>query len=366
MQIAQLVPTLHSGDAIGGNSIALKTFFLSSGFESEIFYLEADSDVAHLGQSAACFSNWLRDDSESLTILHYALPSILNQMFRQTSGRKILVYHNITPPEFLRGYPHLQHISRVGRSELQQLRGITDLAVADSEYNRLELEKMGFENTHEIPILIDFDLYNSAPCPVTMKLFSDTESHTFLYVGRVTPNKCQHDLIRLYGFYKRFVNSRCRLIMVGKFDGFENYMNGCVKMADDLKLGDVFFTGKVTHRELLAYYRLASVFVSMSEHEGFGVPLIEAMYMDVPVLAFSAAAIPYTLSGAGIVFHRKERLNEIAELAHAASYDPEFRESIIVGQRKRLEYFTRRTISLKWNMILRVKLNMKAEFIPRD
>lgn len=358
MQIAQLVPTLHAGDAIGNNARALKQFFQSQKIQTEIFYLEADPGIAHLGKPARDLGIWLTGNRQSITILHYVLPSSLNDLFRQASGFRVLVYHNITPPEFLRGYPHLQSLSRSARTSLSELAGVPHIALGDSEYNRRELVDMGFKETGEMPVLLDFDSYDKDPDPVLVEMFSQKDMINFLFVGRVTPNKCQHDIIRFYGFYKRFVNPRCRLFLVGKFTGFESYLYACMDLARRLNLGDIYFTGKITHEELLAYYRTADLFVSMSEHEGFGVPLVEAMLFNLPVMAFSAAAIPYTLSGGGVVFHRKERLMQISELADEVLHNKILQRSILKQQQKRLEYFSPGAIHQRWKTILRETFQM--------
>ncbi|MBN1878487.1 glycosyltransferase family 4 protein [bacterium] len=362
MKILQLVPTLHSGDAIGNNARTLKEYFVSIGAKSEIFYLEADADTERDGRPISDFSKWA-DSEDTAILLHYALPSPLNDIFRKSSGYRILIYHNITPPEFLDGYPHLQNISQEGRRQLRMLRDIPNLSLADSEYNRLELEQMGFSDTEEMPIFLNFSMYERPPCPVTLKMFSDRDTITFVFVGRVTPSKCHHDLIRFYGFYKRYIDTRCRLIMVGKYDGFERYLRQCTELADRLKLGDILFTGKVSNDELLAYYRLADLFVSMSEHEGFGVPLLESMYLNVPVLAFSAGAVPYTLNGGGVVFHRKDRLGEVSELAGLMVKDSEFRSAVLQSQHQRMTYFSRRTMTARWVKILREKAGFR-DLVP--
>ncbi|MCD4652939.1 glycosyltransferase, partial [bacterium] len=325
MRIAQLVPALHHGDAIGNNSLALRDYFRNSGFESAIFYIDADRETISEGMHYFEYSAWMKNTKRCITILHYALPSPLNQLFRDAGGSKILVYHNITPPEFLVGYPQLQHISRAGRYELAQLKSVPDVSLADSEYNRMELVEMGFSNTFEMPIFLDYSVYSQTPCQITLRMFPGRDVMTFLFVGRITPNKCQHDIIRLYGFYKRYVNPRCRLLLVGKYEGFEKYLWECRKMVNRLRLGDVFFTGRATHAELLAYYKMADIFVSMSEHEGFGVPLLESMCLDLPILAYATAAVPYTLGSAGVKFSKKKQWLEIAELAHLMVTDKNLR-----------------------------------------
>jgi glycosyltransferase involved in cell wall biosynthesis len=353
VRIAQLVPALHRGDAIGNNILALRDNFKADGVESRIFYLDADSDMVFEGSSVSDYQNWISTDDSAVTIYHYALPSILSRIFKEAPGKKILVYHNITPPEFLSGYPHLQHISRVGRNELNTLRYVPDIAVADSEYNRLELVEMGFSKTMELPIMLNFESYHQQRCPVTLNMFTGSNIVTFLFVGRITPNKCQHDIIRLYGFYKRYVNARCRLILVGKYQGFEKYLWECRKLINRMQLGDIYIPGRVSHSELLAFYSLADIFVSMSEHEGFGVPLLESMILNVPVMAYAAAAVPHTMGDAGIVFSNKSKWLELSELAHLVVTDTSLQTRIINSQQRRLRYFMPDRLNNIWGSILK-------------
>lgn len=352
MRIAQLVPALHHGDAIGNNVLALRDHFRASGMESAVFYIDADEGMVSQGFHYTRYEAWIAADASTITILHYALPSLLNDLWRNASGLKVLVYHNITPPEFLRGYPHLQHISRAGRHELKKLSEVSAIALADSEYNRRELVEMGFQSPQEMPIFIDYSAYESAPCPVTIKMYQQASITNFLFVGRVTPNKCQHDIIRFYGFYKRYVDPRCRLFLVGKYQGFDDYLWKCSRFADALRLGDVHFTGRVTHRELLAYYHLADLFVSMSEHEGFGVPLLEAMHLDIPIMGYAAAAVPFTLGAGGVKFATKNAWLELAELAGILIHDETVRNQVIESQRRRMTYFSRSAISARWDRLV--------------
>jgi L-malate glycosyltransferase len=355
MRIAQLIPTLHSGDAIGNNALELKSLFLSfDGMESEVFYMEADSDIAHCGKGIKYLEEWLSRDQNTATILHYALPSAMNDVFKRLNAKKILVYHNITPPEFLMGYPHLQQISCLAREQLKELSDVPDIALADSEYNRRELEETGFKSTCEMPILLNYNALDQNHSPVIFKMLSGNDITNILFVGRIAPNKCQHDLIKFFSFYSHYVNSKSRLILVGKYDGFERYLQECMNLARRLNVGDVMFTGKVNQSELLAFYRASDLFLSMSEHEGFGVPLIEAMHLNLPVMAFSAAAVPFTLSGGGVVFHRKERLLLLSEVADEIVKNDELRTHILRGQQNRLEYFSKESVVRRWRKHLKV------------
>ncbi|MBN2056239.1 glycosyltransferase family 4 protein, partial [bacterium] len=300
-----------------------------AGHESHIFCLQADPGVAHTVKSWKEFP--AHDRPDSLTILHYALPSPLNGLLRGARGRKAIIYHNITPPEFLVGYgEELAHIAREGRRQLRELAGDVDLAMADSEYNRRELVDLGFPRSAVLPICYDFPRLDVPPRPVLMKMFEDDFTN-FLFVGRVAPNKRFEDLIRVYACYKRFVRERSRLFLVGSFRGFMKYYHQLQGMLEALKLGDVYFTGHVELDEMATYYRLAHVFLCMSEHEGFCVPLLESMHLEVPVVAYDAGAVAGTLRGAGVLVRRKDP-EVVAELCHMVYADAHLRRRLVAGQ----------------------------------
>ena len=161
-----------------------------------------------------------------------------------------------------------------------------------------------------------------------------------LFVGRLAPNKRHEDLIRLASYWKRFVSPDLRLLLVGKLPRRREYFDALQALLyeEGFTPWEVVFTGHVDHGDLLACYAAADVFVSMSEHEGFGVPLVEAMLMDVPVLAYRAGAVPDTLGGAGLQFTEK-RIGEVAEIAHRLATDDALRTSVLAGQRRRLAAF---------------------------
>src|SRR6185312_14481857 len=176
----------------------------------------------------------------------------------------------------------------------------------------------------------------------------------FLFVGRIAPNKKIEDIIRLAEFYKRYVDAYYRFIFVGRFDVVPRYYSMIRALMTEFRfLNDRFlFTGPVSDEELAVYYRHAAVYISMSEHEGFCVPLVEAMAADVPVLAYAAGAVPDTLGGAGVQFAPKD-LEEAAELLGALAFDDDLRTAIIAGQRRRLEDFGDRRIVSELDSMLR-------------
>jgi glycosyltransferase involved in cell wall biosynthesis len=342
MTIDQWVPALHRGDAIGDSARLMRDTFRSWGHRADVYALELDAELAGDGRP---FSEWRAEGRDHVVILHYALPSPLTPALVQHPGRRVLLHHNVTPPEFFRGYdPEMVHICALGREQLAGLREHVDLALADSEFNRRELESAGFRRTGVQPIYLDFERYRSRPNRVLGRMLGDAGS-TLLFVGRVSPNKRHDDLIRLASYWKRFIGPDVRLLLVGKLPRRTAYFDAlqALMYEEGFTPAEVVFTGHVDHDDLLACYAAASVFVSMSEHEGFGVPLVEAMLMDVPILAFRAAAVPDTLGPAGMSFGEK-LIPEVAELASLLAGDGRLRAAVLAGQRRRLEAFSAETV----------------------
>jgi glycosyltransferase involved in cell wall biosynthesis len=334
MRIDQWVPTLHRGDAIGDSARLMRDAFRRWGHEADVFALELDEDVAEDGRA------WSARRPSDALVFHYALPSPMTAALRDHPGRRVLLHHNITPPEFFYGWDaEMARICDLGRRELASLAGDVHLGLGDSEFNRQELEAAGFASTGVLPIFLDFDRYREPPDPVLMRVLGDGRTNV-LFVGRLAPNKRQDDLIRMAACWKRFVSPDLRLVLVGKPPRRPGYADALRSLAYELGFtsSEVLFLGHVPHRELLACYASAHVFVSMSEHEGFGVPLVEAMLMDVPILARACAAVPHTLGGAGVQFDG-DPLDEVAEMAFRLATDRGLRAAVIAGQRKRLSAF---------------------------
>jgi glycosyltransferase involved in cell wall biosynthesis len=276
-----------------------------------------------------------------VTIFHFALPSPMTEAFAGLSGQRVLQYHNITPASFFAPYaPGLFRLAALGRRELQSLVGKVDLALGDSEFNRQELEALGFAPTGVLPIAVDTERITGAPRrPALEKILSDGLIN-ILFVGRIVPNKRIEDHIRLAEVYKRYVDSYYRFIFVGRYDGVPSYYAQVRALIAEFRmLPDRFwFTGPVPDEDLGAFYRWADAYVSLSEHEGFCVPLVEAMAADVPILAYAAGAVPETLGGAGLLFAPKD-LEMAAEMLGMLVYDRDLRSRVLDGQRKRLRDF---------------------------
>ncbi len=335
MRIDQLVPAYHRGDAIGDEATFLREFFRSKGFESNIYRLSSDRDLESQSKEFGFFPGPSPSD---ITILHFALPSPLTAAFRNLRSKKVIFHHNVTSPEFFSGYSEeMVRIARVGREELRSLAGSVDVALADSPFNARELGEFGFRDPQVFPLYVDFAKYRKPMNAFVHGLFRDDRTN-ILFVVRVAPNKKIEDLIKVIFYYKKFISPLVRLVVVGKTSSLPAYYRSLVKLADDFLLTpeEIVFVGHVPDDEMFALYRAADVFLSMSEHEGFCLPLVESMIFDLPVVAFDSTAVPDTLDGSGILLKEK-RVDRVAELLSALVRDRGLRDKLVSAQRARLE-----------------------------
>lgn len=337
MRVDQLIPAFHRGDAIGDTASHMKKFFLTQGFHSQIYCLNRDSG---LDEESLLFTSFPQPSLSDITILHFALPSPLTQAFMKLPSKKIIIYHNITPPEFFSEFSQeMARISRLSKKELEPLVPHVSLVLADSEYNRQDILKLGFKSVEVFPLFVDFGKYKRAPSRFMYELFRD-ERTNILFVGRIAPNKKIEDLIKVTFYYKKYISPLVRLIVVGKTSTIPKYYQSLVSLADAfyLRPEEICFTGHVSDGEMFALYKASDVFLSASEHEGFGLPFIESMIFGLPIVAYDNTAVPYTLGGAGILVKNK-RVDYLGELLNIVAHDERLRRKIIEAQRQRLEEF---------------------------
>ena len=350
MIINQWVPAAHRGDAIGDSARRVRDILRAAGHDSELYALTIDED---LRDEVRPFSDAGARQGH-VTIFHFALPSPMTEAFASLTGIKVLQYHNITPAAFFAPYDaQMFRLAALGRDELRSLAGRIDLALGDSEFNRQELDALGFTRTGVMPIAVNLARLTHAPRrPALEKILGDGLIN-FLFVGRIVPNKRIEDHIRLAELYKRYVDSYYRFVFVGRYDALPRYYHAIRALILQYRMlpERFLFTGPVADDDLAAYYRWADVYVSLSEHEGFCVPLVEAMAADVPVLAYAAGAVPETLGGAGVLFSPKD-LELAAEMIGTLVYDRPVRTRIIEGQRRRLADFAADRIQARLDGVL--------------
>ena len=328
-RVHQVLATLGYGDAIGHEVLGIQRVLRSAGYASEIFVETADPRLEHLTIDYREMVGTV--DPKDILIHHFSIGSRASRTAFALPGRMVLVYHNITPPEYFIGvHKDLVKLCYHGRRELMAYISRCDLALGDSEYNRLELQSLGFPVTGVLPVVPDF-VHLDVPPDRALAAGFDDEWTNVMFVGRVIPNKKFEDVIRAFHAYRTRHNPRSRLLLVGSYSGFEKYLSMLHALVARLGTPDVHFLGHVRNEELTALYDIADVFLCQSEHEGFCVPLIEAFYKQVPVIAFASTAVPATMDGGGVLHDDKDPLH-VAELMAAVLDDPAVEAAVIASQ----------------------------------
>lgn len=336
--VHQLLPDFGYGDAIGNDVQEIQRTLQGWGYPSEIFAQHVHSKLNGLARPFWEYKEV--SHPQGIFLFHFSIGSEVSEFVKRLPDRKILVYHNITPPHFFKGInAEVERRCAWGYEELKKLAPHFDLALGVSEFNRQDLDRAGFKKTGVLPILIDFKNYHLVPEENLKKKLQDGKIN-ILHVGRLVPQKKIEDLIKaFYLFQKRFPRES-RLILVGTDSGVRNYGRALGEMVNELGLSEkVLFAGFATFRELITYYAAADLYLCLSEHEGFCVPLMESMFFSLPIIAYLTGGIPETLGGAGFGLKQKN-WEEIAEVMAMVLEDKGLRETIIRGQRDRLQDFS--------------------------
>jgi glycosyltransferase involved in cell wall biosynthesis len=329
--IHQLLPDIVYGDAVSNHARAIRTELRRHGYASEIFVNRRDE---RLTTEARLFSE-ARPAPTDCLLYHHSIGSELTAFVVAHAGPKCLVYHNITPADFYAPYrPGFAWLLETGRANLARLARRFPTSAGVSAFNAAELRACGFQEPGVLPLIIDPAGWNSAPDDNLMARLQDGHIN-ILFVGRIAPNKRLERLVELFAHYRK-LDTSARLIIAGEGRASDPYFQHLVRTIARLDLNaHVELPGTVDDATLLAYYRTAHLYLSLSEHEGFGAPLVEAMWFDVPVLALAAAAVPETLGGAGALFTHDEDPAAVAARAYQLIHDAESRRRIIAAQRTR-------------------------------
>lgn len=339
MKITQLCARIEYGDAVSNHVLEIDRAVRSWGLESAVYANTLDEFGLRRARPDSEYDPSAASAGDVL-VYHYSLYCPNYRQYLEAPCRRVLVYHNITPPEFFEAYDRgVAEFCRLGRDLLGRL-NVCDLAVGDSEFNRLELVDSGFEaeRTGVLPVFVDYEGLRAGRS-VRGPMAPYRGSFKMLFVGRAVPNKRLEDVLRAFYYYNRCVNSDSHLFLVGP-SWVDRYDAQLRWLLDSLGLWtSVHFTGRVSDADLASCYEDADVFISMSEHEGFSVPLVESMAFDLPVVAYASTAVPYTLEGAGLTFSRKE-FPMVGELLESVRADRALRDRILAGQRRRLEHFS--------------------------
>lgn len=341
-RVHQVLATLGYGDAIGHEVLGIQRVLRGAGYASEIYVETADPRLEDLTLDYRDMVGSVTSDD--ILIHHFSIGSRASRTAYALPGRMVLVYHNITPPEYFIGvHKDLVKLCFRGRRELTAYIDRCDLALGDSDYNRHELDALGFHSTGVLPVVPDFSHLDTPPGTPQASFAArfDDDTINLMFVGRVIPNKKFEDVIRAFHVYRTRLNPRSRLLLVGSYSGFERYLAMLQSLIARLGTPDVHFLGHVSNEELSALYDVADVFLCASEHEGFCVPLVEAFHKRVPVIAYAATAVPATLDGGGVLYDTKDP-HQIARLIDAIVDDARIEMAVLASQDDALERLQRR------------------------
>ena len=353
----QFVPTFEPG-AVGGHMLELQRLARQVlGVEAELFAEFIHPAFEGQARRHTDYGRRVPARSGDVLVYHMAIGSVVADFVRQRSEPLVVDHHNITPPElYERWEPAAAYGCAWGRAQLPELAGRTTLGVADSGYNEDELRRAGYAATATAPILLDpavFDSGVGSEDQATLARLRETKAGAdWLFVGRVSPNKCQHDVVKAFAAYSRMYDAGARLHLVGGSSS-SSYWAALEGYVAALGLaGRVHLTGSVPAGGLLAHYRVADVLVCLSEHEGFCIPLLEAMAHQVPVVAFASSAVPGTLGDAGVLLPSK-RPATVAAAVHRVLHDDRLRAALLKAGTARLDEFSLPRTRERWVEVLR-------------
>lgn len=338
MIVEQFLPAFHKGDAIGNSALSFHRYLREKGIESRLIALTIDHSLRK--ETSYLREYKLNPTQDSLKILHFAISSEMTDYFLELGGKKAMIYHNITPAHFFTDYSdQMVWIATNSRKHLERLQNCFGVSIADSAYNAEELEALHFNNVRVSPLMVNPEDYDTPYNEMYYRLLRDGRKN-IVFVGRMTPNKKVEDLIKVLYLYKKYISPCIRLVVTGNIRAMPNYFHAIREMASrfNLSTGDLFFTGHIPFEELLSVYRAGDVFLSMSEHEGFCLPLIESSHFRLPVVAFDAGAVAETLDGSGILLNEKN-FEHVAALMERVLYDEPLRKTLKKLQAERIEKY---------------------------
>jgi len=370
MKFIQVSESLAYGDAIANDIVAIDKLLRQMGTCGGIYVTNNKNiDKRYVHKIAEPIDIFPTPDKDDVLLLHHGISNDFCYKVPSLKCKKVLIYHNITPPEFFDGLDEgLKNATNKGLVQTRYLHDKVDCCIADSEFNKNNLENMGYKcPIYVCPVLINFEDYSKEPNQKIINKFDDDYINV-LFVGRISPNKKQEDVIRTFALYKKYYNAKSRLFLVGS-TGVKSYAKQLKDYAELLKLDDIYITGSVEFSDILAYYHVADIFLCMSEHEGFCVPLLEAMHFNIPIIAYSCSAVPWTLGGCGILLPDKNFL-VAAGLINELVNDETLRQNVITGQKNRCIDFTYQNVAARIKDVLgqisRLDSSEKAHTIESD
>lgn len=337
--IHQFLPVFARHDAIGETVLEIQRILREWGYESEIFVEKPIEQTLKISKK---FTEYQQKNSDMI-IYHHSISSDLPDFTCALNVPKILFYHNITQQHFFEKYDKsIAAECFLGRKQLEKLAGYFKYAMGVSEYTKNELISLNFKNVLPMQYFINLERFSDIKTNMEItEKYKDTTN--VLFVGRRSPNKKIEDILKTFAYFQIF-NPASKLFILGGSWAVASYERELQELAKLLRLEDFVFINSLTDEELASYYRMADVFLCMSEHEGFCVPLVEAMYFEVPIVAYNSTAVPDTLGGTGILVNHK-KYAEIAMILDMVTTDDSLAKTITSKQKERLKFYNNKSAS---------------------
>lgn len=350
MKIVQVLPTIAMGDAVSNDAAALKKIICSMGFDTQIYAENIDPRLQR--GTAVHFEKMDGLDEKDIIIYHGSVGTDLSYKMKEMGCHVVMRYHNITPPHFFSLYNLTAYeLSKKGLEQTKMLADKIEYVLAVSGFNKKDLLEMGYHCPIDVlPVIIPFSDYDIAADDSLIEKYKDGYTN-ILFVGRVAPNKKQEDVIRIFNFYKKNMNDRSRLFLIGNYEGMEVYKGRLDRYIQTLGVEDVIFSGHIKFSQILAYYKIADLFLCMSEHEGFCVPLVEAMNFHIPIIAYDSCAVGDTLSNGGILVNDKDPV-QISLLMEKILSDEKIRGNLAIRQQEVLKKYSYGHVSHTFQKLL--------------
>jgi glycosyltransferase involved in cell wall biosynthesis len=344
--VHQFVPTLNPHDATGTHTLLLRDILRKAGWRSEIF-----AEAIHDDLASEAHKHWMYPDHAAdgdVAIYQFSTSSAVAGYLAERSLPLILDFHNFTGPDLFAGWePETQARAARAVDELALLAPRAELGMADSGYNERALRRAGCRRTTVVPVLVDYERVTSTPDPLVAAELEGLRAAggaDILFVGRIVPSKAQHQLVKALWAYHRLYDSRARLHLVGGTASYD-YLRSVREFVSDLGLArHVRLPGEVSDAALAAYFEGADAYLSLSVHEGFGVPLVEAMAAGVPVVAHRAGAVSETVGGSALLLESADHVYVAAAL-HRVLSDQALREHLVAAGHLRLKALTAPAVS---------------------
>lgn len=342
-RLLQYHPSITGRDAVGNEVAALHRAAQNAGVDSRIYALTAGSIDGIRVHPARL----LHPGPGDILLIHFSLGCGSFEGLASACCRRLMIYHDVTPPELLAGSPvQVVEAARQGLGQAGSLASRMHALAAHSYSSAASLRGAGGPGCEVLPYLLRRDLLDTPPDPVVLADVQ-LQGPTLLCAGRVLPHKRIEDVFLVYDHLRRVSPNAWRLVVAGSLEGAPGYVDRLKDLCGCLGLPRVEFTGSIPQNRLNAWYRASSAFITMSAHEGFCVPLAEAMHHRLPVFALASAAVPETMRGAGILFDEPD-WPSIAEAISQVDRDPALRSRILDQQDEVVRLFDPASAARLW------------------